>query len=143
MELVQGDGIQAITLLQPSGNVADAACAVAAQKIRQKTGGGNTVHVIVAENGNFFTLFNGQRHPSGGKVHIRHQKRVEQRSVAIQILFCLTAVFDSPAGQHHSGQRRVARAHQRVHSPHIRLLHIPNSVFHLGTHPVISIFLIL
>ena len=143
MELMQGNGVQTVALLQPAGDVADAVRAVTAQKIRQKAGGGNAIYVIVAENGDFFSIFHGKGYPPGGKRHVRHQKRVQKRGIAVQILFCLTPVFDSPAGQHHGGKRRVARSHQRIDGSHIRLLHIPNSVFHLSTHPVTIFFLIL
>ena len=143
VKLVQGNGVQTVALLQPTGDVADTAAAVAAEKVRQQAGGGNAVHVIVAEDRDFFLVFDGQRHPSGGQSHVRHQKGVGQGSVAIQIGLCLGTVLNAPGGQHHGGQWGVARAYQGVHRSHIRLLLIPNSVFHLSTHPVISIFLTL
>ena len=74
MQLAQGDGVEAVALFQTAGDVADAVRAVAAQEIRQKTGGGDAVHVIVAKNGDFFLILDGQRHPSGGEGHVRHEK---------------------------------------------------------------------
>ena len=103
MQLAQGDGVEAVALFQTAGDVADAVRAVAAQEIRQKTGGGDAVHVIVAKNGDFFLILDGQRHPSGGEGHVRHEKGVEKRGIAVQIFFGLITVFDSPAGQHHGG----------------------------------------
>ena len=143
VELVQGDGVQTVAFFQAAGDVADTAASVAAEKVRQKAGGGNAVHVIVAEDRDFFLVFDGQRHSSGGQRHIRHQEGVGQGGAAIQIVLCLGTVLNAPGGQHHGGQWGVARAYQGVHRSHIRLLLIPNSVFHLSTHPVISIFLTL
>ena len=143
MELVQGDGVQTVALFQPAGDVADAVGTVAAQKVRQQTGGGDAVHVIVAKNGNFLLVFDGHGHPARGFVHIRHQKRVRKSSATVQNFLRLLAGFDAPGGQHHGRQRGVSSPNQRIDSSHIRLPYIPNSVFHLSTHPVISIFLIL
>ena len=83
VELVNGDGIQAVALLQTAGNVAHHIRAVAAEKIRQQAGGGDAVHVVVAEHGDLLTPGHGKSHPSGSLVHIRHQKRVKQGRVAV------------------------------------------------------------
>ena len=72
VKLVQGNGVQTVALLQPTGDVADTAAAVAAEKVCQQAGGGNAVHVIVAEDRDFFLVFDGQRHSSGSQSHIRH-----------------------------------------------------------------------
>ena len=96
VELADGNGIQAVALLQPPGNIADAVCALAAKKIRQKTGGGDTVHVIVTKYRNFFSIADGKPHPSGGKIHIRHQIRVRQGHTAVQVLIRLGGILNSP-----------------------------------------------
>ena len=83
VELVDSDGIQAVALLQTAGNVAHRVGAVAAEKIRQQAGGGDAVHVVVAEHGDLLTPGHGKSHPSGSLVHIRHQKRVKQGRVAV------------------------------------------------------------
>ena len=83
VELLNGDGVQAVALFQPAGDIADAVGAVAAQKVRQQAGGGNAVHVIIAKNRNFFSLGHGKGHPTGGQVHIRHQKGVQKGCAAI------------------------------------------------------------
>ena len=83
VELVDGDGIQAVALLQTAGNVAHRVGAVAAEKIRQQAGGGDAVHIVVAEHGDLLPPGHGKSHPAGGLVHIRHQKRVKQGRVAV------------------------------------------------------------
>ena len=46
-------------------------------------GGGDAVHVVVAEHGDLLPPGHGESHPSGGLVHIRHQKGVKQGRVAV------------------------------------------------------------
>ena len=72
VQLVDGDGIEAIALFQTAGYVGDAVGAVTAQKVGQQAGGGNTVHIIVAEYGDFFPPGHGKTHPAGGQVHVGH-----------------------------------------------------------------------
>ena len=83
VKLVDGDGVQAVALLQAAGNVAHRVGAVAAEKIRQQAGGGDAVHIVVAEHGDLLPPGHGKSHPAGGLVHIRHQKGVKQGRVAV------------------------------------------------------------
>ena len=143
VQLPDGDGVQPVALLQPPGDVADAVRPMAAQKVRQQAGGGDPVHIIVAENGHFLSPGQGETHPSGGQIHIRHQKGVQQGRVTVQVLLCLGAIPDSPGGQHHSGQWGISASYQGVDCTHFRFVHIPDSVFHFCTHPLNNIFLTL
>ena len=72
VEIVDGNGIQPIAFLQPTGDIADTICTVTTQKVRQQTGGGDTVHIIVTEYGNFFSAGHGKAYPSRSQIHIRH-----------------------------------------------------------------------
>ena len=83
VELFNGDGVQTVAFFQSTGDVADAVCTVAAQKVCQQAGGGNAVHIVVAENRNFFSLGHGKSHSPGGQIHIGHQKGVQKGRIAI------------------------------------------------------------
>ena len=82
MELVDGDGVQAVALLQPPGDVAEAVCAPAAQKVGEQAGGGDAVHIVVAEDGDGFSPGDGKAHPLGGGSHVCHQIGVGHRPIA-------------------------------------------------------------
>ena len=80
---VQGNGIQTVAFLQPSGDIGHAIGAVTAQKVGQQAGGSDTVHIVVAEYSDFFTLGHGKGHPSGRQIHIRQRKGVGQVTVTV------------------------------------------------------------
>ena len=120
VELVDGDGVQAVAFLQTAGDIADAVSAVAAQKVRQQAGGGDSVHIIVAEYRHLFSPGQGKAHPAGGKVHVRHQKRVQKRAAAVQIILSLGRGLHTPGGQYHGGQGGVACGGEGVDCVHFR-----------------------
>ena len=135
-QLVQGNGVQAVALFQAAGDVADAIGALLAQKVGKQTGGGNAVHIVVAEDRDFFTPGNGCRHPSRGQSHIRQQIGVRQAAIAVQKAGCLVGGFHTPSGQNHGGQGGEPSGYQCVYAAYIRFLHIPDSVFQIHTHPI-------
>ena len=135
-QLVQGNGVQAIALFQAAGDVADAVGALLAQKVGKQTGGGNAVHIVVAEDRDFFTPGNGCRHPPSGQSHIRQQIGVRQAAIAVQKAGCLGGGFHAPSGQNHGGQGGEPSGYQCVYAAYIRFLHIPDSVFQIHTHPI-------
>ena len=135
-QLVNGDGVQAVALLQTGGDVADHIRALGAQKIRQQAGCGDAVDVIVAEHGDLFAPFDGKPHPSRSQIHIRHQKRVEQLRAAVEIGAGLSDVLDAPGSEHHRAQRRIPSRHQRIHRAHPGRLYIPDSILQGNTHPL-------
>ena len=136
VKLVDGDGVQTVALLQPGGDVADAVCAHAAQKVREHAGGGDAVHIIVAEDGDFFAPVDGEAHPVDGLVHVRHQVGVGEGSITVEISAGLSGGVHAPGGQNHGGQGGVAAGHQRVDSSRLRCLDIPNSILQNNTHPL-------
>ena len=138
MELMDGDGVQAVAFLQTAGDVGEAVRSVAAQKIGEQTGGGDAVHIVVTEYGDPLPLGHGQGDPAGSQVHIGHQKRIRQFAAAIQLPGGLLRGPEAPGGQYHSGQGRISSLDQRVYGRPIRVCHIPNSIFHLHTHPIIT-----
>ena len=129
MKLINGDGVQTIALLQTAGDIGHAIRTTAPEKVRQQTGGGDAVHVIVAENGDFFAPVHGKTDPAGGQVHIGHQQRAGQRGVAIQVSTGTGTVGNSPGSQNNGGQRGVSAADQIVDCTGFRIRYIPNSVF--------------
>ena len=118
---MEGNGIQAVTLLQPSRDIGDTVCTIFSQKIRQQAGGGDTVHIIVAENGDALTPGHGKAHPACGQVHIGQGKGIRQGTGTIQVRIGFLRGTEAPGCQHHGCQRCVTAAHQRVHSIHPRL----------------------
>ena len=83
-------------------------------------------------------MLTNREHPSGGFVHIRHQKRIRQGGITVQIFVGLDVVMDAPGGKNHGGKRGISGSYQGIYCPWIRLVHIPNSVFHVHTHPIIT-----
>ena len=136
MKLVDGNGVQAVALLQPGGNVADAIGTLTAQEVRQHTGGGDAVYVIVTEDGDFLPPVDGQTHPSGGQVHVGHQEGVIQLGAAVEVRVCLPGVRHAPGGQDHGAQRRISAGYQCVYSSGPGGLDIPNSILQGNTHPL-------
>ena len=81
LQLPDGDGVQAVALLQPPGDVAQTVGPLPTQKVCQKAGGGDAVHVVVAEDRNPLLVFKGLPHPGHGLVHIPQKEGVWQGTV--------------------------------------------------------------
>ena len=81
VQVLDGNGIQAVAFFQTAGDIADHIRAAGAQEGGQKTGGCDAVHIIVAKYGDFFTPSHGEADSVHRKVHIRHQKRIRQNGV--------------------------------------------------------------
>ena len=101
-----------------------------AQKAGQQTGGGDAVHIIVAEDGDFFTPGHGKANPAGGQVHILHQERIVQGRIAAQIGLGLFGIHDTPGGEHHGSQGSIPALDQSIHCTHLRLGGLPDTIFH-------------
>ena len=59
-QLVDGNGVQTVAFLQPSGDVGDAMHTKAAQKMGEQAGGGDAIHIVVTENGDRLTPLHGE-----------------------------------------------------------------------------------
>ena len=130
MKLTDGDGIQTIALFQSAGDIADHIAAHAAQKAGQQAGGGDAVHIVIAEYGDLFSVLQCLSNPGFRQVHIGHQKGVDHLAVAIQKFFCGSGIVHTAGGQDHGGQRIKTAAGQGVYCTCFRSRYIPNSVFH-------------
>ena len=95
VELVNGDGVEAVAFLQPAGDVTDHVGTLMAQKIRQKAGGGDAVHVIIAENGDLFAPGQSKTHPGNSFVHVMHQKGVRHLAIAAKMLLGARRIFEA------------------------------------------------
>ena len=71
-QCVEGQGVQAVAFLQPTGDLGQAVCAQTAEQVGEQASGGDAVHIVVAEYGDLLTTGHGKAHPAGGQVHIFH-----------------------------------------------------------------------
>ena len=88
MQLTDGDLIQAVALLQSAGDVGNTIRFLLPQQVGQQTGGGDAVHVIVAENGDLLPLFQSLTKPQDSLCHICHQVGIMESPVTRKI--CLS-----------------------------------------------------
>ena len=109
MQVKNGTLVEAVALLQAAGNVADAVGTQTAQIVGQKTGGGDAVHVVVAENGDLRMSLYGPTHRTGGGVHFLHGKGVNEGSAAVQQRGSLLRRVVAPPAENAGGQNAVAR----------------------------------
>ena len=136
-ERFDGGGIQTVALLQPRGDVADHIAAALAQKFRQQTGGGDAVHVIIAEHADFFVFIQRPLHARAGALHVQQREGVGQRTVRRQKRVRRLGRVIAAAAQHRRRDGGVARALERVRLPRLILAgNCPGSVLHSNTHPV-------
>ena len=138
VQLSDGNGVQAVALLQSAGDVGHAIRAKAANKVRQQAGCGDAVHIIVAENGDLLPILNGLGDPFGSQVHILKQVGVIKLRLATEIPVSLGKSLLASGRQNHGCQGGIAATDQRIDSLHRRFCHIPNTVFQSITHPIIS-----
>ena len=103
LQLLDGNGVQAIAFLQAAGNVGNTMHPVAAQEVGQQAGGGDAVHIVVAENGNGFALGHGQGHAGGSQIHVLHGIGRDEGSVTAQILLGSFCVSNASGSQDHGG----------------------------------------
>ena len=107
---------QAVSVLDAAGNIVAHLPAAAAQIVHQNGGGGDAVHVVVAENGDMLPFLQSGADAADGAVHVLHEKRRKgQRIFNIQKFGGSGAVGDAVGGQNGRQQRRIARRLQRLH----------------------------
>ena len=136
VELVNGDGVQAVAFFQTAGDIADRIRTAGAEEMGQQAGGGDAVHIVVAEHGDLFATGHSQRHAAHRQVHIRHQIGVGQGAIATQETIGIPGVFHAAGSQNHGAQGSVSAGNQGVDRSHLRGLYIPKTVFHFYTHPL-------
>ena len=85
-ESLQGRGVQTVPFVTAVGDVPAAIHPAASQIVREKAGGGDAVHVIVAVDRDTFLLLNRPENPVAGFLHPQDSKRIQQagRSRAVE-----------------------------------------------------------
>ena len=107
---VHGREVQAVALLHAVRYVGLALQALGAQPAGHEAGGGDAVHVVVAEHGDGLALLYRPAHARRGLVHVLQQHRVAQklRPAVQEALRLLRRPYPPPAQQRRE-QRGIAR----------------------------------
>ena len=127
--------VEAVALLDSAGDIVGDAAALTAEKFRQQAGGGDAVHVVVAEHSDPFTPLQGQAQPVSGRLHIPHGQRVGQRLRGGEKLPGMLRLGIAPAAKHPGRQGRVSCLLQGFHGMPVILRYFPSSVLHCTFHP--------
>ena len=77
-ELLQSGGVQPVAFVVAVGNVPAAVHSAAAQIVREKTGGGDAVHVVIAVDRDPFLSLNREENPVAGFLHPQHPQRIQK-----------------------------------------------------------------
>ena len=126
-----GIGVQGVALGEPVRDVRDDFCALLGEVGAQKAGGGDAVHVVVAEYRDGLAPFNGEVNARHGFVHVPQEHRVvEQLRPGGEERSCLVPGMNAPSGQSQCGQSRNAAAAQRLLCGPVPGDGIPCFVFH-------------
>ena len=126
-----GIGVQGIALGEPVWDVRDDFSALLGEIRAQKAGGGDAVHVVVAEYRDGLAPFNGEVDARHGFVHVPQEHRVmEQLRPGGEERSCLVPGMNAPSGQSQCGQSRNAAAAQRLLCGPVPGDGIPCFVFH-------------
>ena len=105
---------EAIAILDAAGDIVTDPSAAAAQIIHQDGGGGDAIHVIVAENGDMLATLQGAADTADGSVHVLHQEGGKGEGILYaQEIRSGGAVHNAVGGQHRRQQSRVAGLLQR------------------------------
>ncbi len=130
-EALDGGLGEAVAVLNPPGDIAQALGPAAFQIVHQKHGGGDAVHVVVPEDGDGLPSRNGLLNPGHGLVHVPHEHGGQrQLPVPVQKLRRCFRGDDAPGRQHQGHQAGVARLPQRRHVLFPRGADVPLFVFH-------------
>ena len=78
LERVERGTVETVALLVPVGDVVIAAQPLAAQPVRQHTGGGDAVHVVVAVDRHGLPALNRPEDARAGLSHPQHEHRIMQ-----------------------------------------------------------------
>ena len=131
VEALNGVLAEAVAVLDPAGDIAQAAGAAAFQIIQQQHRGGNAVHIVVAEHGDDLPIGDGPLDTGNGLVHILHQHGGDsQAPVPLQILGRALGGGDAPGRQHDGQQIGISGAPQEGYIPFLRLSDVPLLEFH-------------
>ena len=105
-----------------------------AEIIGQKAGGGDAVHVVIAEHGDGLAVGKRAVDARHGLVHVAHEEGgVDQRAFAVEMRGGLLGRDDAARGQYGRYQIGIACVHQRFDRGVIRFRDEPAFVFHAVT----------
>ena len=125
---------EAVALLDAAGNVHEHRRAAGAEIIGQKAGGGDAVHVVIAEHGDGLAAGKRAVDARHGLVHIAHEEGgVDQRAFAVEMRGGLLGRHDAARGQYGRYQIGIACVHQSFDRGVIRFRDEPAFVFHAVT----------
>ena len=128
---LDGVAAQPVAVLDPARDVVYHMGAAALQIVNQNTGGGDAVHVIVAENGDLLAVCDGLGDPRRRLVHIPHQKRgMAQRRFLRQKIGRILGLLYTAACQHAGYQIGVACVRQTFRCGAVFPRHMPGRKFH-------------
>ena len=137
------DGLaaEAVAVLDPAGDVVYHFSPAAFQIIHHNAGGGDAVHVIVAENGDLLTVGKGLGDPLHSLVHVPHQERgMGQRCFLGQELRRRFRAVHAAAGQHAGYQIGISRIHQTRTCGAVFRRNVPGGKFHDPPPPFASFY---
>ena len=132
------DGVaaQAVAVLDAAGDVVQHVGAPALEVVHQNTGGGDAVHVVVAEHGDLLPVRQRLLHTGRGLVHIRHQERaVGQTLLLLQKGGGLLLRCDAAGGQHRRHKAGIPRRGQPGRRLGMGRGNVPFLEFHGGSPP--------
>ena len=125
---------EAVALLYAAGDVHEHRRPAGAEIIGQKAGGGDAVHVVIAEHGDGLAAGKRAVDARHGLVHIAHEEGgVDQRAFAVEMRGGLLGRDDAARGQYGRYQIGIACVHQRFDRGIIRFRDEPAFVFHAVT----------
>ena len=136
VQALDGVDAQAVAVLDAARDIVQHIGAPALEIVHQNTGGGDTVHVVVAEHGD--PLVVGQRplHPLHSLVHVGHEEwAVGQARLMLQKGGGLLRRGDAPGGQHRRHKTGITRRRQTGRRLGVRLGNAPFLKFHGGPPP--------
>ena len=110
LERIERGAVEPVALLVAVGDIGHAPESLSAQIVRDKAGGGDAVHIIVAVDRNGLPVPYRAQDALTRLVHVQHQHGVAQQLLpAGDERVCLGGSPDPPQHQHHRQQRREAR----------------------------------
>ena len=115
VQLADGRLVEAVALLEPAGDIADAPASPAAQEVHQQAGGGDAVHVVVAVDGDLLAPGQGGADTRDGAIHFPQRKGIAEGLITAQRFPRGLGGAIAAAAQHPRRQGRKARCAQRLH----------------------------
>ena len=130
-----GGLVEAVALLKAAGDVGDAVAAPAAEVVRQERGGGDAVHVVVAEDDDPLAALERPADPLDDLIHIAQEEGVRKGKIGTKKCPRSLRRVVAAAAQYSGRQRGKTSRLQPGGSPFVIGGHLPGSVFHKKTHP--------